>query len=226
MGGWERDGEQGVADGDGEGEVEGIAGDAAALVEAVSLIVGGEGGEGLDEGGAGGGVKEEEVGEGVGIGGGGVFVVDVVKEGGVDGAAGDGGVGVDDVEEVVDEVGVALGDELHVVDGGVAAGGGVAKLAQGFEEGSAVAGDSAGDAAGDVAAEDVVAAEGSDGSDLGDGGGVGAIRELFALARAFFGAFLLTVKRVFLLLHVHVHMSLLSHEGFTLFSFFWPLYLT
>ena len=141
MGGREPNGEQSVADGDGKCEVKGVARDAAALVEAVGLVVGGEGGEGLDEGGAGGGVKEEEVGEGVGIGGGGVLVVDVVKEGGVDGAAGDGGVGVDDVEEMVDEVGVALGDELHVVDGGVAAGGGVAKLAQGLEEGSAVASD-------------------------------------------------------------------------------------
>ena len=53
---------------------------------------------GGDEGGAGGGVEEEEVGEGVGVGGGGVLVVDVIKEGGVDGAAGNGGVGVDDVE--------------------------------------------------------------------------------------------------------------------------------
>jgi hypothetical protein len=46
---------------------------------------------------------------------------------------GDGGVGVDDVEEVVDEVGVALGDELHVVDGDVAACRRGAKLSQGFE---------------------------------------------------------------------------------------------
>jgi hypothetical protein len=38
-----------------------------------------------------------------------VLVVDVVEEGGVHGAAGDGGVGVDDVEEVVDEVGVRGG---------------------------------------------------------------------------------------------------------------------
>ena len=75
---------------------------------------------------------------------------------------GDGGVGVDDVEEVVDEVGVALGDELHVVDGDVAACGRGAKLAQGFEEGSAVAGDVTGDAAGKMAAEDAVAAEGPD----------------------------------------------------------------
>ena len=50
---------------------------------------------GGDEGGAGGGVEEEEVGEGVGVGGGGVLVVDVIKEGGVDGAAGNGGVGVE-----------------------------------------------------------------------------------------------------------------------------------
>ena len=83
---------------------------------------------------------------------------------------GDGGVGVDDVEEVVDEVGVALGDELHVVlgdelhvvDGDVATCGRGAKLAQGFEEGSAVAGDVAGNAAGKMAAEDAVAAEGPD----------------------------------------------------------------
>ena len=181
-GGWERwvggrepNGEQGVADGDGEGKVEGVARDAAALVQAVGLVVGGKGGEGLDEGGAGGGIEEEEVGEGVRIGGGGVFVVDVVKEGGVDGAAGNGGVGIDNVEEVVDEVGVALGDELHVVDGDVAACGRGAKLAQGFEARSAVAGDKAGDAAGKVAAEDAVAAEGSNSLDLGDGGGVGAI---------------------------------------------------
>ena len=104
-GGWERwvggrepNGEQSVADGDGKGEVEGVARDAAALVEAIGLVVGGKGGEGLDEGGAGGGVEEEEVGEGVRIGGGGVLVVNVVEEGGVDGAAGDRGVGVDDVE--------------------------------------------------------------------------------------------------------------------------------
>ena len=62
------------------------------MVKAVGLVVGGNGGEGLDVGGAGGGVEEEEVGEGVRIGGGGVCVVDVVEEGGVHGAAGDGGV--------------------------------------------------------------------------------------------------------------------------------------
>jgi len=38
-----------------------------------------------------------------------------------------------------------------------------------------VAGDGAGDAAGEVAAEDVVAAKGSDSLNLGDRGGVGAI---------------------------------------------------
>jgi len=48
-----------VADGDGKGEVEGVARDAAALVEAIGLVVGGKGGEGLDEGGAGGGVEED-----------------------------------------------------------------------------------------------------------------------------------------------------------------------
>ena len=36
---------------EGVGEVEGVAGDAAALVEAVGLVVEGELGEGLDEGG-------------------------------------------------------------------------------------------------------------------------------------------------------------------------------
>ena len=33
----------------------------------------------------------------IGVGGGGMLVVEVVEEGGVHGAAGDGGVGVDDV---------------------------------------------------------------------------------------------------------------------------------
>jgi hypothetical protein len=50
-----------------------------------------------------------------------------------------------------------------------------------------VAGDKAGDAAGEVAAEDAVAAKGTDGLNLGNGGGVGAIRELFALAGRGFG---------------------------------------
>jgi hypothetical protein len=45
-----------------------------------------------------------------------------------------------------------------------------------------VAGDGAGNVAGEVAAEDVVAAKWSDSFNLGDRGGVGAIRELFALA--------------------------------------------
>ena len=45
-----------------------------------------------------------------------------------------------------------------------------------------MAGDGAGNVAGEVAAEDVVAAKWSDSFNLGDRGGVGAIRELFALA--------------------------------------------
>ena len=97
--------------------------------------------------------------------------------------AGDGGVGVDDVDEVVYEVGVPLRVELHPVGGNVAAGRRVADLAVAFELAAAVAGDCAGDAARDeVAAEDVVAAEGADGDDLGNGGGVGAVIQLLALA--------------------------------------------
>ena len=96
--------------------------------------------------------------------------------------AGDGGVGVDDVDEVVYEVGVPLRVELHPVGGDVAAGRRVADLAVAFELAAAVAGDCAGDAAREVAAEDVVAAEGADGDDLGNGGGVGAVIQLLALA--------------------------------------------
>jgi hypothetical protein len=55
-----------------------------------------------------------------------------------------------------------------------------------------VASDGAGDEPGDVATEDVVAAEGADGSDLVDGGGVGVGGvggrvEFFALARGGLG---------------------------------------
>ena len=39
MAGRDWDGGEGVGDGDGEGEVEGVSGDAAALVEAVGLLV-------------------------------------------------------------------------------------------------------------------------------------------------------------------------------------------
>ena len=173
---------EGGGDGEGEGEVKGVAGNATPLVEAVGLEVEDEDGGGLDEGGACLGVEEEEVGEGIGVDRGGIGVVEAIEEGGVDGAAGDGGVGVDDVEEVVDEGGVELSHELVVVDRGVTPSRGVAILAERLEEAAAVAGDGAGDAAGDVAAEDVVAAEGANGGDLGDGGRVGAVVQPLQLA--------------------------------------------
>ena len=91
------DGGEGELDGGGEGEVEGVAGDAAALVKAVGLEVAEELGAGLDEGGAGGGVEEEEVGEGIEVGLGGIGVMDAIGEGGEDGVAGYGGVGIDNV---------------------------------------------------------------------------------------------------------------------------------
>ena len=88
---------------------------------------------------------------------------------------------------MVDEGWEELGVELHAVDGYVAAGGGVAILAVGFEEAAAVAGDGAGGHAGEVAADDVVAAEGADGSDGVNGGGVCTVVKLFALTGGGFG---------------------------------------
>ena len=147
----------------------------------------------MDEGGAGGGVEEEEVDEGVHVGGIGVGGVNIIDEGGEYGVSGDGSVGIDNVNEMVDEEAEPLSIKLHAVDGDVTAGGGVAILAIPLQLAASVAGDCTCNAAGDVAAEDMVAAEGADGNDFRRIGGVGGGRrrggivELLALARGGFG---------------------------------------
>ena len=150
-----------AVDGAGEGEIEAVACNPTALVEAIGLQVYDKRGKGLDEGGAGGGVEEKKVDEGVYIGGIGIGGVDIIGEGGEHGVSGDGGVGVDDIDEVVDEAREPLSIELHAVDGGVAARRGVAVLAVPFQLAAPVAGDCTCNAAGNVAAEDVVAAKGA-----------------------------------------------------------------
>lgn len=106
---------------DGEGKVEGVASDAAALVEAVGLEVWDEDGAGLDVRWARGGVEEQEVYERVDVGLVGIFIVDGVLEGVENGGAANSGVGVDDVYEVVYEGGVQFSVQLHAVDRSVAA---------------------------------------------------------------------------------------------------------
>ena len=181
------------ADGAGEGEIEAVTCNPTALVEAIGLQVYDERGEGLDEGGAGGGVEKEKVDESVYIGGIGIGGVHVIGEGSEHGVSGNGGVGIDDIDEVVDEAREPLSIELHAVDGGVAARRGVAILAVPFQLVASVAGDCTSDAAGDVAAEDVVAAKGANGSDFGCVGRVGGgrggrwIAEWLALAGGGFG---------------------------------------
>ena len=186
--GREGDGEEEGVDDVGEGDVEEVASHAAALIEAVGLEDGGEGRTGLDEGSARGAVEGEEVDEGMAVEVGGVVVTAEVGEAVEDGGAGDGGVGVGDVEAVVDEGGVPFPDHLGTVDGGVEATWGAAVLTLGFEEGATCTGDGAGDVAGDVASEDMVAAEGAEGGDLVCGGGHGAGFLIgFALAGGGFG---------------------------------------
>ena len=147
----------------------------------------GKGGEGLDKGGAGGGVEEEKIDESIDIWGGGVRVVNVLQKGGEYGVAGDGGMGVDDVDEMVDQVRKALCIELHAMNSNVASRWRVAILTVALELTSAMAGDCSGDASSDVAAEDVVAAERAEGGDLAHVGGVGAVVELLALSRCRLG---------------------------------------
>ena len=81
-----------MVDGTGEGEVKAVAGDAAALVQAVGLEVEEETVEGLDECWAGGGIEEEKEEESVGVRCGSVGVTGIGNEGGEDGVAGDGGM--------------------------------------------------------------------------------------------------------------------------------------
>ena len=49
-GSWRLEGGEDAVDGAGEGEIEAVAGDTAALVKAVGLEMGNEGGVGLDKG--------------------------------------------------------------------------------------------------------------------------------------------------------------------------------
>ena len=66
-------------------------------------------------------------------------VVDCVVEGVQDCGSGDGGVGVADVDEVVDDVGVMFGVDLHAVGGDVGARWGGAILATLLHVAAAVA---------------------------------------------------------------------------------------
>ena len=99
----------------------------------------------------------------------------------------DGGVGVADIDEVVDDVGVTFGVDLHAMGGDVGARWGRAVLATLLHVAAAVAGDSAGDAASNVAANHNMAAEGAYGFDLVNCGRVGSIVQLFELSGCGFG---------------------------------------
>ena len=89
-----------------------------------------------------------------------------------DGEAGDGSVGVDDVEGGVGKVGGAeVVVELVAAGCGLDAGGNEAELLQGEVDVAEVGGEAASEHAGDDAAKDGVAGEGAGGGGVGGGGG-------------------------------------------------------
>ena len=112
----------------------------------------------MDKGGGGRGVEleEEEERECIEVVGGGVL--GEVDERVEDASAGDGSVGIDDVELVMDEGGEELDVELCLVGDRIEGAGGIAALPEAFEVGAAMSGGGARNGAGDGAAEDMVSA--------------------------------------------------------------------
>ena len=156
---------------EGKGDAEVVLGEGLALISGVGLVVDMEGVADLDEGGAGEGV----VGEGIEGG----EVVEVVAGGGVelegeteDGKAGDLGVGVDNVEGGVSQVGRAeVVVELVAAGRGLDAGGDEAVLMKGKVAVAGMAGEAAGEHAGGEATDDGMAGERAGGGGPVGGGG-------------------------------------------------------
>ena len=117
--------------------------------------------------------------------------------------AGDVAMGIGDVGGCVGEEGIVIEDKLEGKAEGYGAGGGGAKLAKGLEASAMLAVEGAGETAGAVTAGDGMAAEGTDGSNLGEGGGeaggregvIGRGLEGFALATKSLGGVAAAVSR-------------------------------